>query len=120
MASSGPNTNGKQFFITLKEIPWLDGKHTVFGEIVEGQEVVDAIGLLATKNDRPVNEVVMEKVTIIRNGTPKLASFEKQLKETEKEHETALAKKEKVKTEKQKKSAKLYENSLEIERGIRI
>src|SRR5690625_2210967 len=77
MANSGPNTNGSQFFITLKETPWLDGKHTVFGEIVEGQEVVDAIGLLETKNDRPVNEVVMEKVTIIRNGNPKLASDRK-------------------------------------------
>jgi len=120
MANSGPNTNGSQFFITLKETPWLDGKHTVFGEIVEGQEVVDAIGLLETKNDRPVNEVVMEKVTIIRNGNPKLASFEKQLKEIEKEHEKALAKKEKVKKENQKKFEKLFENSIEMESGLRI
>src|SRR5699024_12794678 len=120
MANSGPNTNGSQFFITLKETPWLDGKHSVFGEIVEGQEIVDAIGLLETENDRPVNDVVMEEVTIIRNGNPKLTSFEKQLKDIEKEHEKALAKKEKVKKENQKKFEKLFENSIEMESGLRI
>lgn len=120
MANSGPNTNGSQFFITLKETPWLDGKHSIFGEIVEGQEIVDAIGLLETENDRPVNDVVMEEVTIIRNGNPKLTSFEKQLKDIEKEHEKALAKKEKVKKENQKKFEKLFENSIEMESGLRI
>lgn len=59
MANSGPNTNGSQFFITHKETSWLDGKHTVFGHVVSGQEVVDAIA----QND------VMSKVEIIRVGT---------------------------------------------------
>jgi peptidyl-prolyl cis-trans isomerase A (cyclophilin A) len=58
MANSGPNTNGSQFFITHKETPWLDGKHTVFGHVVSGQEVVNAIA----QND------TMRNVQIIRVG----------------------------------------------------
>ena len=56
MANAGPNTNGSQFFIvTAAACPWLDGKHTVFGRVVEGQAVVDALGKCATgAGDRPV------------------------------------------------------------------
>ena len=65
MANRGPNTNGSQFFITLAATPWLDGKHSVFGRVVEGQSVVDAIAAVQRDGrDRPVTEVRMTKVTI--------------------------------------------------------
>ena len=69
MANAGPNTNGSQFFITLTATPHLNGKHTVFGKVAEGMDIVKKIGKTPVKpGDRPVTDVVMKKVTIERVG----------------------------------------------------
>ena len=66
MANAGPNTGGSQFFITLVETAWLDGRHAVFGQVVEGMEVVSTIGSVPTgAQDRPREDVVIETLTIL-------------------------------------------------------
>jgi peptidyl-prolyl cis-trans isomerase A (cyclophilin A) len=67
MANSGPNTNGSQIFITVAPTEWLTGKHTIFGEVVEGQNIADKIASVPrTRQDKPAQDVAVESVVIER------------------------------------------------------
>ena len=64
MANSGSNTNGSQFFITVGPANWLDGKHTIFGKVVSGQDIADAISKVPSRGDRPAFPPVLQDVVI--------------------------------------------------------
>lgn len=71
MANSGPNTNGSQFFITLKSTPFLDGKHTILGRIYSGMSVIQRIGMIATDGeDRPKSTITIHKATPFHGPPP--------------------------------------------------
>lgn len=126
MANAGPGTNGSQFFITLAPTPWLNGKHTIFGKVLEGQDVVDAIGLVQTgEGDKPLEEVLIENIKIIRKGdeakdfnAPQV--FEDELASIKAEEEENSKKQEASRSANIQKLDSLKTQAQELESGLKI
>lgn len=126
MANAGPGTNGTQFFITLAPTPWLDGKHTIFGKVLEGQAVVDSIGTVKTlARDKPEQDVVLESVKIIRKGKEAkdfkaVKVFEDKLAEAKLEDEKKAAATAAIKKENTDKFSSLKTDTEELESGVKV
>lgn len=124
MANSGPNTNGSQFFITEVPKPHLNNVHSVFGTLVLGLEIQDSISNVETQNTRPIKDVVIKEVNIIRKGkaakafnAPKL--FIDHFAEEEKRQKEAIAKAEALIKATQEKFSKQLEQAVSLTSGLK-
>lgn len=122
MANSGPETNGSQFFVTLKETPWLNGRHTIFGEIVEGQAIIDSLGMVETTKpgDKPLEAIIMKEVNIIRKGKVNVPYFTKEMEKIETDKKDKQDRLDKIAAQTAKEFSEM-ENSVDsLSSGLRI